>query len=495
MVGAGAAGAPLAARLSEEQGREVVVLEAGPAGSVPPELLDGGALPGAVPGHPANWIYEAELGPGLRVAVARGKILGGSTTINGGYFVRAMPADFDRWSAAGGREWSFERALPILTALECDLDYGASENHGDRGPMTIARPPASGPVPAAFVAAGRELGFPEEPDKNAGGEPGAGSVPSNIIDGLRVNTGMAYLDEARDRLEIRGGTRVLRVVVKRGRAAGVETSDGFVEADEVVLAAGAVATPQLLMLSGVGPRGTLERFGIHVVADLPVGEAFSDHPNLALEWATRRPVVDWDAGFGFPAALNFDSASRDASLRSHPEGDLEILLTAKPLEFLLTGRRGRRETLDLLVALQHHEGRGRLSLRSADPLEPPRIEYRYLERDDDRRRMRVAVRTAARLLHSRAFADVFGSLTDLDHETLDDDARLDAWIRAHLGTALHMCGTAPMGAVVDGAGRVRGVEGLRVADTSILPTAPHRGPAATAVFIGEFIARRMIAGD
>lgn len=504
IVGAGGSGAPLAARLAEDPRREVTLLEAGSAERpAPPDLRDGGRLAGAMPDHPANWAYPGELRPGLAASIARGRALGGSTATNGGYFVRATPADFARWAAAGGPEWSYEQALPILNALERDLDFPEAPHHGAAGPMRVARPPQDSVAAGAFSAAARALGFPDEPDKNDGGPPGVGPVPSNIVDGVRVSTGDAYLGDAldpaaRERLVVVGGARALRVAIDAGaagpRAVGVETSAGFFAADEVVLAAGAIASPQLLMLSGVGPRGRLSELGIEAVADLPVGEAFSDHPNLALEWRTRGGIVDWEAGYGFPTALNLDAAAVDQALPSHPEGDLEILLTAKPLGALLTGVRPAAETLHLLVALQHHSGRGRLSLVDADPLVPPRLEYRYLESAEDRRRFRAGVRTAARLLAAPAFSTACAGPVDLDETVLDDDAALDGWILAHLGTALHTCATAPMGSVVDGAGRVRGVDGLRVADASILPVAPHRGPANTAVFIGEFIARAMRAG-
>lgn len=494
IVGAGTAGVPLASRLGEDPSREVVVLEAGSCHvKAAPGLLDGGTLHAAAPGHPANWVYESELFPGKPHLITRGRALGGSTAINGGYFVRATPADFSRWAEIAGPEWSYERALPILQALEHDLDH-CTEADGNPGPMQIVRPPQSGTVTAAFLAAALELGFAEELDKNAGGVPGVGPVPSNIVDGTRINTGMAYLSAA-STVDIRGETRALRVVLDGNQAVGIETSSGFVPADEVVLSAGAIATPHLLMLSGIGPQSHLEEHGIEVVSDLPVGAGFSDHPNLAVEWLARRPLIDWGAGFSFPTALNFDSARTDDSLPAHPEGDLEILLAAKPLGFLLNGQCDDRERLQFLVALQHHSGRGRLSLRSPEPCAQPRIEYRYFENAEDLRRMRIGVRTAVGLLHTRAFSGLFAGFAELDDGVLADDAMLDEWIRAHLGTALHTCGTAPMGPVVDGSGRVHGVQGLRVADTSILPTAPHRGPAATAVFIGEFIARRMRDGQ
>jgi choline dehydrogenase-like flavoprotein len=372
--------------------------------------------------------------------------------------------------------------------------------------MRLRRPPQHGELATAFREAALELGHPEEPDKNAlalaGAAPriGVGPVPSNIVDGVRVNTAMAYLEPARGRpnLRVLGGTRALRLRFGPGsRVIGVETDRGDVDADEVVLCAGSVATPQLLMLSGVGPRAELEAHGIAVRADLPVGERFSDHPNLAVGWRPTRPLHDERDRFAFPTALNFDSSGPAGR---YPQGDLEILLVAKPVG-LLFGQPGQHAVteadagteMQLLVALQQPLSRGRLGLRSADPLDAPRVEYRYLEADDDRARMRTGVRTASAMLRSRAFDGLFDGFVSLDEATLGDDARLDAWVAAHLGTAIHLSGTAAMGGVVDGAGRVLGVEGLRVADTSMLPRVPSRGPFNTAVFIGELIARLMLA--
>lgn len=498
VVGGGGAGAALASRLSEDPSREVMLIEAGDTGPTPEELLDGGVLPAAVPGHAANWGHKAQLFPGVETIVPRGRVLGGSTAINGGYFVRARPADFARWALAGGEAWSFARALPVLAAMERDLDFGAAPGHGDRGPMPVARPALTGPLAAAFRAAALELGFSEEPDKNAAhpaGAPGIGPVPSNIVGGRRINTALAYLQQARDRpnLRIVGNTQVHRVRLAGGRAIGVSTEAGDIDAAEVVLCAGAVTTPHLLMLSGIGPADHLAAHGIPVVADLPVGEAFSDHPNVAVGWHPRTRVHEDRERFAFPAALNFDSSGPAARF---PDGDLEVLLMVKPIGELFAGASGAAPSpsaaeMQLLVALQQPRGRGRLSLRSADPLVAPRIDYRYLAQADDRARLRVGVRTAAALLSSRAFAPIFARFRSLNPHDLADDAALDGWIRSHLGTAIHLSGTAPMGSVVDGGGRVHGISGLRVADTSMLPTVPARGPFNSAVFIGELIARQM----
>ncbi|WP_025778211.1 GMC family oxidoreductase [Brevibacterium sp. VCM10] len=516
VVGAGASGAPLAARLSEDSALDVVLLEAGSAdGQIPPELLDGSSIRGAMPDHPANWAYHGELTPDRPYTVARGRILGGSSTINGGYFVRARPADFRAWAAVGGPDWSFERVLPVLEALECDRDLGRRPGHGSAGPMPVQRPVQSGRVTAAFHQAAESLGFHFELDKNSPGTLGSGAVPSNIVDGIRVNTAMAYLDSVRSRANLRifGDTQVLRVCFANERALGLETTSGFFKADEVVLCAGAIGSAHLLLHSGIGPRPMLEELGIPVVEDLPVGENFSDHPNVAVGWRLQSDVPAPDDLVAFPASLNFDSM---ASEKHHPDGDLEILLSAKSLGHLLTGefpgRPGRvgsgandmsavgaatgeeiarHEEYQLIVGLQAPEGRGRLSLSSPDPRRQPRIEYRYLQEAEDRRRLRFGIRTAVEILRSPAFEGIVDGLMGLDACTLSDDTLLDAWTRSNLGTALHTCGTAPMGPVVDAAGRVHGVSGLRVADTSILPKVPVRGPFATAVLIGELIGRRM----
>lgn len=541
IVGAGAAGAVLAARLSEDRRREVVVLEAGAApGSLEefaPELLDGSTVQGAMPGHPANWSYLGHLTPELPYTIARGRIIGGSSTINGGYFVRARPEDFARWSDAAGPDWSYERVLPVMRVLERDLDLGAGPFHGDAGPMPVRRASQRNPAARAFAEAALELGFAAEPDKNAPGAPGVGPVPQNVVDGVRINTGLAYLNPVRDRpnLTVRGGCRVLRVVFDGTRAVGVEVAapDGgdrhLIDADEVVLCAGGIGTPHLLLVSGVGPARQLHAQGVEIVHDAAgVGRAFSDHPDLAVGWRARRDLVDPDAPDTFTTALNF------ASPGGEPAGDLEIMVCVTTMNRLLTGsssavtggarsalrhplataralrgtslRRIREQVAHgrdhvLLVGLQDEEARGSITLASPDPAVHPRIEYRYLSTPFDRERMRLGIRTAVALLRSRAFAPLVERLTELEDATLDDDDALDAWMLAHLGTAIHLCGSAPMGpstnpnAVVDGYGRVHGIERLRVADTSMLPTTPSRGPAASAVLIGELVARFMHRGD
>ncbi|GGN40533.1 putative dehydrogenase (glucose-methanol-choline oxidoreductase?) [Streptomyces fuscichromogenes] len=492
----------LAARLSEDPSRTVLVLEAGPAPCQPSafaaELLDGRLVPGAQPGHPAVEPYAVHLAPGRPYTVPRGRVLGGSTTVNGGYFVRARRADFDRWSGAGGAAWSYDRMLPFLRALETDLDHGADPVHGGRGPVHVRRTDLGHPAAVAFRAAARGLGFPEEPDKNAEGAPGFGPVPCNVVDGVRVNTGISHLLSAsgRPNLRVEGGSTVLRVVVEHDRATGVVVErDGHrrtVRGGEVVLCAGALRSPQLLLLSGIGPRHRLAALGVPVVRDAPaVGVRFGDHPQVALEWTPRRPLPA-PVGSWLGGALHLSSSDG-----THP-GDLEILQSLVPMAGLTGGKTSvPGAPLAFLVSVQTPRLTGRMRIRSADPATPPGLDYGYLSTTADRRRMREAVRVTAELIGTGDFAEVSGGLAGPGAKVLGDDRLLDDWALGHLGTSHHTCGTVPLGpaddprAAVDPYGKVYGVEGLRVADTSILPTPPLRGPAATAVLIGEVVAEAM----
>ncbi|MFJ9083469.1 GMC family oxidoreductase [Streptomyces sp. NPDC102384] len=497
VVGAGGAGAVLAARLSEDADRNVLLVEAGPVpAAFDPDLLDARLVPGARPDHPATRAHAVRLTPQRPWSVPRGQVLGGSTTVNGGYFVRARREDFDRWAGAGNPAWAPERVLPLLRALENDLDFGRSEGHGVGGPMPVTRGQLTHPAAVAFREAARTLGFPAEPDKNDQGPPGFGPVPSNSVDGVRWNTGLAYLSApvlSRPNLTVLGDCSVRQVVVERGRATGVVVErDGAREtlgAGCVVLSAGALVTPHLLLLSGIGPRGDLERAGVPVVRDAPaVGAHLSDHPQLVLDWQPRDdlgpPTTGWLGG-----CLHLNSPGRPPGC----PGDIEILQSLVPMAGLVGGTaRVPGAPHSFLASVQTPRPTGRLRLLSADPEVPPAIDYDYLRDGEVLRRLRAAVRVTAELLDTTAFTKVsVGGPLATGPDILADDRALDAWIRDHLGTAQHTCGTVPMGFAVDQYGRVHRIRGLRVADTSMLPDTPHRGPAATAVLIGELIADAM----
>lgn len=489
MVGAGTSGCALAARLAEA-GRTVLLLEAGPA-DPPPETRDATTMRAAVPGSPAAVEVPAELTPEVTRSVVRGRGAGGSSAVNGCYFVRATPADCDGW---GVPEWSWAAVLPAFRRLEADREYGGSPLHGADGPVPVTRP-APGYEPAeALAAAAAALGVPAEPDKNGGGAPGCGPLPSNAVDGLRVSAATAYL-RGQPGLTLRGGVRVTRVLVEGGRAVGVATTEGKVRATEVVLAAGAVGSPELLLRSGIGPAEALRALGLPVVADVPgVGEGLADHPMVQVPWRAV-PDLPPPPGLALQQVLH---ACPDGA-----PGGIEVLPWFRSFAALLPpwgAAPADDGVLSLGVSLLAPASRGRLTLRSADPGQPPRLVYGYLAAPGDRTGLRAGVRFAVELLRTpplAALAVPDGPPGDELSAVLADDGALDGWIGRHLGTAVHLCGGARMGpdtdpgAVVDGRLRVRGVAGLRVADTSVLPAVPSRGTAATAVMVGERAAELM----
>jgi choline dehydrogenase len=530
VVGAGGSGAPLAARLTEDGQRRVLVLEAGRDFSTteafPFEIRYSGAIGGALPGNPNNWTFLGHLTSDLAYPVPRGKVLGGSTSINGTGFQRARRTDFDRWVAAGNPDWSYDEVLPYFIRLERDLDYGDQEIHGSDGPIPVSRGAAQlHPVTEAFYGACAELGFAKEDDKNGEQVLGYGPMPRNAVDGLRYNTGIAYLNPIRSRptLKIQAETLVTRVVFDGTTATGVEVDDGrVIRGREIVLCAGTLKTPHILLLSGVGPRNELERHEIAVVTDLPgVGKNMMDHPDVEITWRPRHKLASKRQQDSFQGVLNFTATD------SPYEGDIEIIPTIKPIAAMLLAREEsglsalakfvvrlpeavrslkganmhrmvqqmlRRNDLFVVAALQQEEARGSVSLASTDPSDGPRIEYDYMSNESDRRRMRQVVRTAAAILKSAAFRPVYRRMTELSPRVLKDDNLLDDWIRDHLAPTFHATSSCRMGpeadpdAVVDQRGRVRGVSGLRIADISICPTIPTRGPANTAVVIGERMA-------
>lgn len=487
VVGAGTAGCALAARLADA-GRRVLLLEAGPvpleAADWPAEIRDPASLAATAPGHPANWDLAAEVLPGRGIRVPRGRIAGGSSALNAAVWMRATRADLDGWAGAGNPLWAHDRVLPAFRRSEADADFGRQPGHGEDGPVPVRRLPSPSPLADAFAAAAAELGFPAEPDKNGDAEPGHGPIPFNVEDGVRINAAMAYLGPRRGlaALTVRGGVVVRRLLVEGGRAVGVLTDEGPVRAGEVVLSAGAVGSAHLLLVSGLGPAAELAAAGIDVVADLPgVGSAFSDHPMVYLPY---RPVP------GLPAPVLPLHGALHAPVGAGGR-QVEVLPWLRPFA-------GDAEPM-VGIGLQHPAGRGRLSLDPRAPAGPPRVEYRYLTEEADRSGLREGVRLAAALLSADAFAGTATPSGALPGTVLDDDAALDAWIAQRIGTAVHLSGTAPMGpdgdpgAVVDQHLRVRGVAGLRVVDTSVLPWVPSRGTAATAVMVGERAAE-LVAG-
>jgi choline dehydrogenase len=490
IVGSGAAGSVLAGRLSEQPDKRILLIEAGSApensGSYAPEILSAGIVAGARAQLPINWVVPGWITQSREFAATRGRVLGGSSATNGGYFIRPRRSDFLRWMTSGTSLWGYDHALPILRAMECDADYGSTALHGDAGPVPVTHTPSGSTAAQTFFSAAHELGINDHLDMNDESDEGVGPVPTNTRGDVQVNAAMAYLEPARARenLTIWADTIVERVLFGGTAATGVRVRRGGetfdVPAGEVILCAGALATPQLLMLSGIGPAAQLEKFDIPVIVDSPgVGQGLSDHPQIFGMWMP----TDVEAHNG--------GSWMGGVLHTEYEGSaIEVILSEVSLPELVGDE--PNGTHALITAPITPRRTGEVVITSASIDDAPTVHYNYLTNDD----VRADLRAAARLTHAMLATAAIGKNSQWtwgpsDAEVADDDA-LDTWIAENIGTSMHACATASFAGpnpVVDPEGRVLGVDGLRVADTSILPAAPSRGPAVAAMLIGEIIAK------
>jgi len=513
IVGAGSAGCVLANRLSADAGKRVLLLEAGPTDWSPLIHMPAG-LARLVNQSSVNWNYHTEPEPALeqrRLWWPRGKTLGGSSSINAMCYVRGVPADYDRWAqACGDPRWSWSQVLPWFLRSE-DNSRGASALHGAGGPLGVSDLRHHNLLSAALIDAAAGAGFVRNDDFNGATQAGFGLYQVTQRNGARCSTAAAYLRpvRARGNLQVRTGVLVERVLLDGARAVGVQLRRGRhgserIEAGEVILAAGAINTPQLLMLSGLGPADHLRAHGIEVRADLPeVGEGLQDHLDICTLVGTERKKLSYDHLNELGTAVRWlrhrdgpgssNIAEAGGFVRSALAEDERCDLQFHFVPALLDDHGRHRLPGDgytLHACYLHPRSRGRLRLRSADPAQPIAIHAGYLSDPEghDLQRMIVAARLSREILAQPAFDGYRGKPVFPEH-TLRTDAEYAGFIRRKAETIYHPVGSCRMGnddrAVVDSELRVRGMQGLRVVDASVMPSLPSGNTNAPTIMIAE----------
>ena len=519
IVGAGSAGCAMAYRLAEAD-KSVLVIEHGGTDAGP--FIQ---MPGAL-SYPMNmrrydWGYRTEPEPhlgGRQLACPRGKVIGGSSSINGMVYVRGHARDYDHWRDQGADGWGYADVLPYFKRMEAWDDAGHGGDpawRGRDGPLHVTRGTMANPLTRAFIAAGVQAGYPRTDDYNGERQEGFGPFEMTVHKGRRWSAANAYLRPAlkRDNCDlVRGFVR--RVVVEAGRATGVEIARAgrteLVHARaEVILAASAINSPKLLMLSGIGPAAHLAEHGIAVVADRPgVGANLQDHLELYIQMAASQPVslyrywnlqgkawvgLRWLLGRrGLGASNQFESCGfiRSAAGVDYPDIQFHFL----PIAVRYDGKAAAEgHGFQAHVGPMRSASRGHVTLRSADPADDPLIRFNYMSEASDWEEFRRCIRLTREILGQEALAAYTRHEIQPGAE-VQSDAALDDFIRAHAESAYHPCGTCRMGraddprAVVDAQGRVIGVDALRVADSSLFPRITNGNLNAPSIMTGEKIA-------
>ena len=516
VVGAGSAGCVVARRLSDRPDLNVLLLEAGPEPTGFWQRVPAGMAKMFGP-NPFNWSYTTEPEPALdarRVFWPRGKTLGGSSAINGMVFTRGLRGDYDGWRDAGNAGWGWDDVLPYFRRME-DNDLGESPSRGIGGPLRVRRPAMEPPVVRRFIDAVAHAGVPHVEDFSTAGSEGVGVLQTSIAAGQRQSAYDAYIASVRRRpnLQIATRTQVMRLVFEGSAAVGVEVRDPsgasriLRAAREVIVCAGAVNTPQLLMLSGVGDEGGLARVGITPRMHLPgVGRNLQDHISVIVKartrrgWSHNRQLLGWRkyregarylltrGGYLACPATLAAAYFRSHDRLDHPDLDIGF----RPITFSYSPSGNvtvdGEEAVAISVFVSRPASRGHVQLQSADPFQPPRLVANYFGDERDMQATLRGVRIVRSLLASDPLAACIVDEMSPGIDTQCDDA-LSAFVRATAKTSFHLAGTCKMGqddeAVVDHRLRVRGVPRLRIVDASIMPVVTSGNTNAPALMIGE----------
>jgi 5-(hydroxymethyl)furfural/furfural oxidase len=511
IVGAGSSGATLASRLTEDPNTTVLLLDAGPdytSAESPAEMRSPNPFniilgPSGAPYRFGNLKARRSASQQPR-QYWRGKGVGGSSSINGQIAIRPIPEDFEWWVEEGAAGWSWDEVLPYFNKLETDLDYPDKPYHGDSGPVPVYRAPVEkqGNVDRALRTAALDLGYPEDPDHNAPEGSGVATYAIDSRDGVRVSINDAYLEPARSRpnLTIIGDVLVDKVLFAGNKATGVRalTPEGVKEfsGNTIVLSAGAIHSPAILVRSGIGPKADLERLGIEQIADLPVGENLVEHSAV---WVGLNLTPE-------ASATSLDQRHTNCCVRysSGLEGAGRNDMIIISMNVAGPGEEGLKHGLVNVCAFQTWS-RGRLTVTSTDPTVDPDVDLAMLSDKRDLVRLRDGMRRVQQIIAHPALQEIItGTYSWTSGQSLAADAtdeELDAWILANCQDCQHPIGTCRMGAaddprsVVDPSCRVIGVENLRVIDGSIMPENPRANTHLTCVMIGELMADRLRQGE